>query len=98
MRIGYACLNQTLAEKKITVNRGMIRKTFEARGINYAAELIKKNLQDLLTILRWNNEHSIPFYRMSSNMFPRMKAEALIEILCKLSGFFEQAFYFGKVR
>ena len=72
MKIGYACLNQTLSEKKITVNRGMVRRTFEEKGIKYAGELIIKNLQDLSRIIEWNAAHGISFYRMSSNMFPWM--------------------------
>lgn len=80
MRIGYACLNQTLAEKKISVNRGMIRKTFDAKGIDYAAALIKQNLKDLLTIIRWNHAHQIRFYRLSSSMFPWMSEYELEEL------------------
>lgn len=72
MRIGYACLNQTLSATKITVNRGMVRKTFDAKGLTYAGELASKNLEDLLKIIQWNYEHDIHFYRMSSNMFPWM--------------------------
>ncbi len=80
MRIGYACLNQSLAEKKVTVNRGMIRKTFDTKGIGYAAELIKKNLQDLLAVIQWNYEEGINFYRMSSNMLPWMSEYELEEL------------------
>jgi UV DNA damage endonuclease len=80
MRIGYACLNTTLAEKKVTVNRGMIRRTFDAKGLAYTAELIRKNLQDLLTVLQWNYEQGISFYRMSSNMLPWMSEYELEEL------------------
>lgn len=80
MRIGYACLNQTLAGKKITVNRGMIRKTFDAKGLPYASELTLKNLRDLLAVIRWNHGHGISFYRMSSNMFPWMSEYELDEL------------------
>jgi len=48
----------------------MIRKTFDAKGINYAGELIEQNLNDLFTILQWNTANQIRFYRMSSDMFP----------------------------
>ena len=72
MKIGYACLNQTLSEKKISVNRGMVRRTFEKKGLPYAGELAVLNLQDLLKVVQWNHEHGIAFYRMSSNMFPWM--------------------------
>lgn len=72
MRIGYACLNQTLASEKITVNRGMIRRTFMDKGLAYAGELITQNLHDLRQVIEWNHQHGIGFYRMSSNMFPWM--------------------------
>ena len=58
------------AKSRITTNRTMIRKTFDAKGINYAGELIEQNLNDLYTILQWNTANGIRFYRMSSDMFP----------------------------
>ena len=79
-RIGYACLNQTLSNKKFSVNRGMIRKTFLERGPAYASELIIQNLGDLSKVIRWNHEHNIRFYRLSSDMFPWM-SEYEIEAL-----------------
>ena len=70
MRIGYACINMTLGEKNITTNRGMIRKTFDAKGLNYVSELSLQNVRDLVEVVKWNQEHGINFYRMSSDMFP----------------------------
>lgn len=80
MRTGYACLNQTLAEKKIIVNRGMVRRTFDAKGPSYAGELAVKNLEDLLKVIEWNHRHNIHFYRMSSNMFPWMSEYRLEDL------------------
>jgi UV DNA damage endonuclease len=54
MRIGYACINMTLAEEKIQVNRSMIKKTFASKGISYASELALKNITDLEKIIDWN--------------------------------------------
>lgn len=68
--IGYCCINTTLQKNKITTNRTMTRKTFDLKGIPYVEELILKNLDDLLTILKWNNEHGFYLFRMSSDMFP----------------------------
>ena len=72
--LGYACINMGFSERpaksRITTNRTMIRKTFDAKGINYAGELIEQNLNDLYTILQWNTANGIRFYRMSSDMFP----------------------------
>lgn len=74
INLGYACVNMGFSERpaksRITTNRTMIRKTFDAKGINYAGELIEQNLNDLYTILQWNTANGIGFYRMSSDMFP----------------------------
>lgn len=68
--LGYACINMTLGEKKISTNRSMIKKTFMERGIPYASELALLNVKDLETIIKWNVEHDIKFFRMSSDIFP----------------------------
>jgi len=72
MELGYACINMTLSENtpKITTNRSMIKKTFQAKGLEYAGELGLKNAKDLLHILKWNNENGITFFRLSSDFFP----------------------------
>jgi UV DNA damage endonuclease len=71
---GYACINMGFSSrpksKRITTNRSMIRRTFDERGIKYASELALQNIQDLHTILQWNLENDIYFYRLSSNIFP----------------------------
>lgn len=74
MNIGYACINTTLGSQKprITTNRGMIRKTFDTKGISYVSELALQNVKDLISIIKWNDKHGIKFYRMSSDMFPWM--------------------------
>ena len=70
MRIGYACINMTLGEKNITTNRGMIRKTFDSKGLKYVSELSLQNVRDLIEVIKWNEKHGITLYRMSSDMFP----------------------------
>ncbi len=70
MKIGYACINSRLAAKKIRINRGMVKKTYLAKGIDYAKELSELNVQDLKSILLWNANEGISFYRMSSDMIP----------------------------
>ncbi len=74
MNIGYACINMTLGSQKpkITTNRGMIRKTFDAKGIRYVSSLVLQNVRDLAHIIKWNEKNGIKFYRMSSDMFPWM--------------------------
>ncbi|RYZ50603.1 MAG: UV DNA damage repair endonuclease UvsE, partial [Chitinophagaceae bacterium] len=70
MNLGYACINVTLAEKGITTNRGMIRRTFLEKGIAYASELALQNVQALLQILEWNVENNVKVFRVTSDLFP----------------------------
>jgi UV DNA damage endonuclease len=72
VRLGYCCINLSLADKKISANRGMIKKTFETKGKDYAADLAYLNLCDLLEIIKWNVDNEIMVYRMSSDIFPWM--------------------------
>jgi UV DNA damage endonuclease len=69
-RLGYCCINLSLEKEKVTPNRGMIKKTFIERGIEYASELSLLNIKDLKKILLWNIDNGIRMYRMSSDMFP----------------------------
>jgi UV DNA damage endonuclease len=71
-QLGYCCINLTLQQKNITCNRGMIKRTFESKGIQYASELALKNIRDLVEIIKWNDLHGFKVYRMSSDIFPWM--------------------------
>jgi len=80
MRLGYCCINLSLKDQGISTNRGMIRKTFDEKGLNYVSELIIQNLSDLITILNWNWSNGIFVYRMSSDLFPWMSEYQLEEL------------------
>lgn len=82
MKYGYACINTTLqsSNPKIYTNRSMIKKTFLQKGISYASSLALKNIQDLFTIIKWNHQHNITLYRMSSNIFPWMSEYELTDL------------------
>lgn len=69
-RLGYCCINLTLAEQKISTNRGMVKKTFDEKGMDYASELALANIKDLKKIIQWNEENGIRMFRMSSDIFP----------------------------
>lgn len=76
-RIGYCCIslgiNEGVSKKnEIVVNRGMVKKTFLSKGLNYVSELIVDNLKDTLKILDYNIKNNIKIYRMSSDSFPWM--------------------------
>ena len=70
--IGYACINMNLSNSKpkVTTNRSMIKRTFTEKGLPYASELALQNCKDLLTILKWNKDNGIDFFRMSSDLIP----------------------------
>ena len=73
--IGYCCINlsMNIGKKKkdfISVNRGMVKKTFESKGLGYVSELSIQNIKDLKKILEWNVKNNIYVYRMSSDMLP----------------------------
>ena len=70
MNLGYACINTGLSANRIMTNRTMRRKTFEAKGLDYVSELALANIKDLETIVKWNNEHRIKLFRLSSQIFP----------------------------
>jgi len=78
---GYCCINLTLGESHgIQVSRKMIKKTFQAKGIQYAGELAEKNIRDMIEIIKWNYTNDVTLYRMSSSMFPWMSEYKLKDL------------------
>ena len=59
INLGYACINMALQEKKICCNKGMIKRTFQAKGIKYASELALINVKAMREIIKWNNRNGI---------------------------------------
>lgn len=72
MNLGYCCINLTLKPEGVSTNRGMIKRTFQEKGVAWAGELALANLNDLLKVLHWNVENGIKIFRMSSSLFPWM--------------------------
>ena len=71
IRFGYACINMHLQKNfKITTNRGMIKRTFKAKGIKYASELAEHNTRNILPILKWNRANNIEVFRLTSCLLP----------------------------
>src|SRR5210317_1064756 len=74
MNLGYACINMELNARKgddrVTTNRTMILRTFQEKGLDYTSELVMKNVADLYSIIQWNEDNKIKFFRMSSEIFP----------------------------
>jgi UV DNA damage endonuclease len=74
-KIGYCCICLGINEgvkkvDQVSVNRGMVKKTFDTKGLEGVSELATKNLEDLIKILEYNLQNNIFVYRMSSEMFP----------------------------
>jgi UV DNA damage endonuclease len=82
--LGYACINMTLSDSfedsdgklikvakknQVLTSRTCRLKNFSLERVN---NLILKNTQDLLTILKWNEQNNIKLFRLSSDMFPFM--------------------------
>ncbi|MBP04531.1 MAG: UV damage repair endonuclease UvsE [Euryarchaeota archaeon] len=70
MRLGYACINETLTNQGIKANRTAIRRTFLKKGVEHMANIGLQSSIDLLKILQWNEENNIKVFRISSNLFP----------------------------
>ena len=69
MNLGYACINMTMG-KKVTTSRTMVKRTFEAKGLDYVSELSLLNAKDIIKILEWNRLNGIMFFRLSSTIVP----------------------------
>jgi UV DNA damage endonuclease len=79
IRLGYACINLALSEKKMCVNNSCIAKTVEKQGKQILVEKARMNLESVINILEWNEKHNIRFYRMSSDMFPHITNKQFIQ-------------------
>jgi UV DNA damage endonuclease len=56
--------------KKVTTNRTMVKRTFEAKGLDYVSELSLLNAKDIIKVLEWNRQNGIMFFRLSSTIIP----------------------------
>jgi UV DNA damage endonuclease len=63
LRLGYACVNTQLPSSARTLRLGNVSPP-------RLRELIAANLDALETILRWNHEHEIHVFRLTSNLIP----------------------------
>ena len=80
-RFGYACINTTLQQNEgVQSNRGMIKRTWLAKGISYASELSLINVKAIRRIVEWNAEHNIEVFRISSCLFPWMSEYDIFDL------------------
>jgi UV DNA damage endonuclease len=68
--LGYACINESLRAKGITTNRSLKLNTLKTKGIQFASKLALQNVYDLQTVIEWNIQNQIKFFRLSSDIFP----------------------------
>jgi UV DNA damage endonuclease len=47
-----------------------MKRTFEAKGMDYVSELALLNSRDIIKILEWNRQHGIKLFRISSSIIP----------------------------
>ena len=72
VQLGLCCMNTTLRAQKpsIYAARTMIVRTVKEQGIDELKRRITLNLQDLLTMIDWNEANGIKVFRLSSELFP----------------------------
>jgi len=56
--------------KAVTTNRGMVKKTFLAKGPDWVSELALANSRDIIKILEWNRLRGIKLFRLTSALIP----------------------------
>jgi UV DNA damage endonuclease len=67
-KIGYACVNLSLGISSLSIKK----QTWEKNGFEKAGEIALENVKNLKSIIQWNKENDIFFYRVSSGLFPWM--------------------------
>lgn len=67
--LGLCCINTTLRKQKPPVfcSRTCIRKIY---SVERAQSLALQNIQDIITMIEWNEIHKIRCFRLNSNIFP----------------------------
>ena len=72
IQLGLCCLNMTLRGQNPSIfsSRKMIIRTIKQKGIESLKQKIIQNLQDVLTMMDWNEANGIKVFRLSSEMFP----------------------------
>lgn len=71
VQLGLCCMNKTLKAQKppVYAARRIIVRIIEERGIEELKRRILANLEDLLQMIQWNEDHGIRVFRLSSELF-----------------------------
>ena len=72
VQLGLCCMNTTMKKMKppVYASRRIIIRIIDEKGIEELKTRITKNLEDLLKMMDWNEEHGIKVFRLSSELFP----------------------------
>ena len=76
IRYGYACVNATLTNRpkklggRVTTSRTARKASWYPHNLQLISEKALDNATDLLTYLKWNEEHGITLFRVGSELFP----------------------------
>jgi UV DNA damage endonuclease len=76
VRYGYACVNQTLTNRpkklggRVTTSRTARKASWYPNNLQLISDKALDNAKDLLTYLKWNEEHGITLFRVGSELFP----------------------------
>lgn len=67
--IGYPCLNLTLRKRGIHYSKTVKLSTFQHIGLEGYSRIASQNLDQLLSVLKWNEENGIRMFRISNGLF-----------------------------
>ena len=70
IQLGLCCLNITMKSEGIYPSRKIIQRIIKRDGIIELKRRVTENLQDLVKMIEWNEEHGIRVFRLSSELFP----------------------------
>ncbi len=72
VQLGLCCMNTILREQKppVFASRKMIVRSVNEKGVELLKLLIMQNLQDVITLMKWNEANGVKVFRLSSELFP----------------------------
>lgn len=72
IRLGLCCINSMLRDAKPAVfcSRSMTLASIAKRGLTSLQELCIQNVNDLIPLIEWNQQHGIKCLRICSDLFP----------------------------
>ena len=67
IQLGLCCLNITMRNKRPTIfaSRSCTMGTIAKSGLKIAVDRARMNLDDILTLMHWNEENGIKVFRLN---------------------------------